>query len=87
MYIGLVLLDVVGSGCGALSCVSTVKVSVEQSWLCWMWLVAVVERCLVGCEHYEGFCSTSNKTRPIYTKCSNRTFVLLKMGIMMPEIC
>ena len=24
---------------------------------CWMWLVAVVGRCLVGCEHYEGFCS------------------------------
>ena len=22
-----------------------------------------------------------------YTKCSNRTFVLLKMGIMMPETC
>ena len=37
----LVLLDVVGSGCGALSC----------------------------------------------TKCSNRAFVLLKMGIMMPESC
>ena len=27
-------------------------------WFCWMWLVAVVGRCLVGCEHYEGFCST-----------------------------
>ena len=23
-----------------------------------MWLVAVVGRCLVGCEHCEGFCST-----------------------------
>jgi hypothetical protein len=23
-----------------------------------MWLVAVVGRCLAGCEHYEGFCST-----------------------------
>ena len=21
-------------------------------WFCWMWLVAVVGRCLVGCEHY-----------------------------------
>ena len=20
-------------------------------WFCWMWLVAVVGRCLVGCEH------------------------------------
>jgi hypothetical protein len=24
---------------------------------------------------------------PIYTKCSNRAFVLLKMDIMMPETC
>ena len=23
-------------------------------WFCWMWLVAVVGRCLAGCEHYEG---------------------------------
>ena len=22
-------------------------------WFCWMWLVAVVGRCVVGCEHYE----------------------------------
>ena len=27
-------------------------------WFCWMWLVAVVGRCVVGCDHYEGFCST-----------------------------
>ena len=27
-------------------------------WFCWMWLVAVDGRCLAGCEHYEGFCST-----------------------------
>ena len=26
-------------------------------WFCWMWLVAVVGRCFVGCDHYEGFCS------------------------------
>ena len=25
-------------------------------WFCWMWFVAVVGRCLEGCEHYEGFC-------------------------------
>ena len=25
-------------------------------WFCWMWLVAVVGRCLAGCDHYEGFC-------------------------------
>ena len=39
-------------------------------WFCWMWLVAVVGRCLEGIEHYEGFCSetfivlTSYKTAP-----------------------
>ena len=27
-------------------------------WFCWMWLVAVVGRCAVGSDHYEGFCST-----------------------------
>jgi glycerol-3-phosphate acyltransferase PlsY len=26
-------------------------------WFCWMWLVAVVGHCVVGCEHCEGFCS------------------------------
>ena len=25
-------------------------------WFCWMWLVAVVGRCVVGCEHCEGYC-------------------------------
>ena len=70
---------------------------------CWMWLVAVVGRCVVGCEH----CSrtetftvlTSYSTAPHnsyrphpaepeqYTICSNTVIVLLKMGIMMPETC
>ena len=27
-------------------------------WFCWMWLVAVVGRCVVGCEHCAGYCST-----------------------------
>jgi len=31
------------------------------AWFCWMWLVAVVGRCLAGCEHYEGFCSTQKQ--------------------------
>jgi hypothetical protein len=31
-------------------------------WFCWLWLVAVVGRCLAGCEHYEGFCSTEEAT-------------------------
>jgi len=26
-------------------------------WFCWMWLVAVVGRCVVGCEHCGGYCS------------------------------
>ena len=27
-------------------------------WFCWMLLVAVVGRCVVGCEHCEGYCLT-----------------------------
>ena len=30
-------------------------------WFCWMCLVAVVGRCVVGCEHCEGFCSVIQK--------------------------
>ena len=64
-------------------------------WFCWMWLVAVVGRCFVGCEH----CSHPTTQRPTtatnhipawpeqHTKCSNRAFDLLKMDIMMPETC
>ena len=29
-------------------------------WFCWMWLVGVVGRCVVGCEHCEGYCSNSD---------------------------
>ena len=29
-------------------------------WFCWMWLVAVVGRCLEGSEHCEGFCFLSS---------------------------
>jgi adenine C2-methylase RlmN of 23S rRNA A2503 and tRNA A37 len=45
-------------------------------WFCWMWLVTVVGRCLVGCEHYEGFCSTGTEyfKRGIYSP-----FFFLKM--------
>ena len=41
-------------------------------WFCWMWLVAVVGRCLVGCEHYEGFCSDHYEGF-----CSTETFIVL----------
>jgi len=37
-------------------------------WFCWMWLVAVVGRCVVGCEHCEGSptsqCSHPTTQRP-----------------------
>ena len=36
-------------------------------WFCWMWLVAVVGRCLVGCEHYEAFCSTQKQNRNLHS--------------------
>ena len=35
-----------------------VTACVVLRWFCWMWLVAVVGRCVVGCEHCEGYCST-----------------------------
>jgi hypothetical protein len=67
-------------------------------WFCWMWLVSVVGRCVVGCEHIvlvlTSFNTASNnryQPHPAepeqHTKYSNRAFVLLKMGIMMPETC
>jgi hypothetical protein len=57
-------------------------------WFCWMWLVAVDGRCLEGCEHYSAHILQDNARQPEqHNKCSNRAFVLLKMGIMMPETC
>jgi hypothetical protein len=44
-------------------------------WFCWMWLVAPHN-------HYQ-----PNPAEAEHTKCSNRAFVLLKMGMMMPETC
>ena len=58
--------------------------------------VAVVGRCIVGCEHCEGsgcgalYCRVRapHPTEPAqHTTCSNTRLVLLKMGIMMPETC
>ena len=37
-------------------------------WFFWMWLVAVVGRCVVGCDHYEGFCSVEHWEPP---ECKN----------------
>ena len=52
-------------------------------WFCWMWLVAVVGRCLAPHNRYQ----PSPAEPEQHTKCSNKAFVLLKMGIMMPETC
>ena len=57
----LFLLDVVGSGCEAVRCrIRAAYAHLQENkgpvtafgmfWFCWMWLVAVVGRCVVGCE-------------------------------------
>jgi len=51
-------------------------------WFCWMWLVAVVGRCVAGCEHQPHPAEPAQ-----HTTCSNTRIVLLKMGIMMPQTC
>jgi len=64
-------------------------------WFCGMWLVAVVGRCVVGCEHCEGYCSHPTTQRPTTAtnhiqqnqRSTPHVFVVLKMGIMMPETC
>jgi len=65
-------------------------------WFCWMWLVAVVGRCVrtvtftVLAPYNE---APYNRYQPQpaepaqYTTCSNTRLFLLKMGIMMPETC
>jgi len=40
-------------------------------WFCWMWLVAVVGRCVVGCEDFECYCSNGTVTFTVET-CSSR---------------
>ena len=64
-------------------------------WFCWMWLVAVVGRCLVGCEHCEGYPTRQRPTTATNHIQQNQrstppaviSLVLLKMGMMMPETC
>ena len=64
----LALLDVVGSGCGALLCRMRALLASYKT-------------------------APHNRYQPHpaepeqHTECSNRAFVLLKMGIMMPETC
>ena len=65
----LVLLDVVGSGCGALRCrMRAVLASSNKA---------------ASHKRYQPHPAEPEQ----HTKCSNRAFVLLKMGIMMPETC
>ena len=62
-------------------------------WFCWMWLVAVVGRwtetfmVLTSCKTAPHNRYQPQPAEPEHTKCSNRAFVLLKMGIIMPETC
>jgi len=77
----LVLLDVVGSGCGALCC---------RVWALWRFLFCRTET-LVVLTPYKTAPHNRYQPHPAepeqYTKCSNGVFDLLKMGIMMPETC
>jgi len=69
----------VGSGCGGavLKDVSTMKLSVQHTFI-------VITSCKTAPhKRYQPHPAEPEK----YTKCSNRAFVLLKMGIMMPETC
>jgi len=70
----LVLLGVVGSGCGALRC---------RMWALWTETFIVLASCnTTPHNRYQ-----PHPAEPEHTKCSNRAFALLKMGIMMPETC
>jgi len=42
-----------------------------------MWLVAVVGRCVVGCEHCEGFCSISFTSERYKSSFATTKFILL----------
>jgi len=54
------------------TCVTAIGV---LRWFCWMWLVAVVGRCVVGCEHCEGGTVTCTVLAPY--KSRTVTFTVL----------
>jgi hypothetical protein len=55
-------------------------------WFCWMWLVAVVGCCGASYNAAPHNCYQPHPAEPAqYTICSNKAFVLLKVGTMMPE--
>jgi len=56
----------------------------EQRPCYWIWCVVLV---LTSCKTAPHNRYQPHPAEPEHTKCSNRAFVLLKMDIMMPEIC
>ena len=63
-------------------------------WFCWMWLVVVVGRCVVGASTVKVTVRLAHnryQPHPVEsaqnTTCDNTRLGLLKMGIMMPETC
>ena len=102
----LVLLDVVGSGCGARQRLTTATnhINMFRASLCpssgekrscyCIWFIVVgccVCRMRALLASYNAAPHNRYQPHPAepeqYTKCSNGFFVLLKMGIMMPETC
>ena len=47
-------------------------------WFCWMWLVAVVGRCVVGCGHYSAHILQDSASQPLPTT-SSRTRATLQI--------
>ena len=75
----LLLLDVVGSGCGALPC------GCEH---CEGYSRTVTFTVLAPCNAAPHNCYQPHPAEPAqHTTCSNIRLVLLKMGIMVPETC
>jgi len=52
-------------------------------WFCWMWLVAVVGRCVVGCEHCEG--GTVTFSARILQRNQRSTPYAVTHGLFSPE--
>ena len=56
-------------------------------WFCWMWLVAAVGRCVVGTQRPTAATNHIQQNKCSTPHTAHTVFVLLKMGIMMPETC
>ena len=57
-------------------------------WFRWMWLVAVVGLCVVGCEHCEGYCSNSNlhSARTLQRSALSAWWVLKFFGMLYEKL-